>query len=127
MEKRTFFVCSNNSVTAVVTRETYEKLMERNRLIQECESLGLPKPELPPVRPVFTFSRSEHPSFRLMTGSDELLDRLLSGHNVERGCIWVPFSNGVEHRSGEEGRWEQMFRTSLDEAMTAFGLVVPIE
>jgi len=124
-----FFTCSNNSVTAVMTEKDYLKLQERYDLLRECERGRLPRPELPPVTPVFTFSDPDHPSFRFMTGSVETMRWLLEGHEVVHGGIWVPFSNGYEwDRDPTVAQHELEFCTSLDQAIEAFGLTkIPVE
>ncbi len=120
----TYYKGSNNGVVAIVTEAVYEKMQERYQLLAECEAKGLPRPQLPPITPVFTFSRPEHGAFKFMTGSYALLERLLEGHEVHSGAIWVPFSNGIQWGNDESARWEQEFMTSLDEAVEAFGLEV---
>lgn len=124
-----YYKDSNNGVTAVVTEEVYKKLEERQKLRIECHNSGLPDPQLPPIRPVFTFSGPDHHSFGFMTGSYTLMKRLLAGHDVRDGGIYVPFSNGVELGScgQESGRFERGFMTSLDEAIEAFGLIPTAE
>jgi hypothetical protein len=130
----TFYVCSNNGVTAVMREEAYHEMNKRHALVNECEKEGLPRPQLPPVRPVFTFADPSHQSFLFMTGSYSLMERLLKGHTVHRGGIWVSFSNGTEWSWGtnwnddkerKSALWEMKFSTSLDEAVEAFGLAVP--
>jgi len=122
-----FYRCSNNSVTAVVTAEVYWKIEERMQLLRECERKRLPFPELPPIVPIFTFSRPSHGSHSFHTGSLELMGVMLEECEVERGSLYVPFSNGIEHRyqhKPESARWEWQFRTSLEEGMVAFGLTM---
>jgi len=122
-----FRTCTNNGVIAICSEEVYQKIEARAELVRECGRRGLPRPSLPPVSPIFTFSDPNHSSHKLFhTGSTELARELLEGHKVERGWIWVPFSNGVEHtyvQSPESARWEWQFRTTLEEAMDAFGLI----
>lgn len=119
-----FFQAVNNGVIAIVTETVYQKMEERFRLIQECEKIGLPTPQLPPIGPVFTFSQPDHPSFKFMTGSISLLKRLVDKNEVVAGTIWVPFSNHSEW-GDEPGRsFEIMQETSLDQAIEAFGLKI---
>jgi len=121
-----FRTCTNNGVTAVCSEEVYQKIGDRAELVRKCEEHKLPHPSLPPITPIFTFSDPTHSSHRpFHTGSFQLMDRLLREHKVERGWIWVPFSNGTEHtyvHNPESARWEWQFRTTLEEAMTTFGL-----
>ena len=123
-EKKTFYVCSNNGVTAVMTAEAYQRLQERQELIRETVKDGKPEPDLPMIYPVFTFADADHRSFKFMTGSWQLMSRLLDGHDVENGGIWVPFSNGAEW--GWHGKERQVhelkYLTSLDQAIETFGL-----
>ncbi len=120
----TFYKDSNNGVIAIVTEEVYQKMEERSQLITECEKKGLPRPQLPHITPVFTFSAPEHGAFKYMTGSFEMLTRLLDGHDVRNGGIWVPFSNGTQWGHDESARWEIDFMTSLDEVVQAFGIKI---
>ena len=120
-----FYANSNNGVTAVMTEEAYLKKEERRALIAETEKKGLGTPNLPQVGPIFTFGRTEHRSFKFLTGSTITMNRLLDDHEVLDGNIWVPFSNGSELGShGKEAQeFELQFMTSLDEAVEAFGLI----
>ena len=120
----TFFRASNNGVIAVVSEEVYIEMQERQKFIADCEANGLPRPQLPPVTPIFTFSSPTHRSFNFMTGSLNMLSDLLKGHNVESGLIWVPFSNGTEWHGDKSAQWEMKFMTSLDEVMKTFGLEI---
>ena len=121
----TYYKGSNNGVTAVVTAEVYQKMEERSKLLKECEKKGLPRPQLPPITPIFTFSSPDHGAFKFMTGSYDMLTKLLEGHDVQSGYIWVPFSNGVQWDPDALTRyWEQEFLTSLDEAFEAFGIKI---
>jgi hypothetical protein len=119
-----FYMDSNNGVMGVVSEAVYREMNKRRKLLRECEAAGLPMPQLPPVVPVFTFSNPSHPAFRFMTGSKELLEKLLVGHEVAHGGIWVPFSNGSQWKGGDEEKMELLYRTNLDEAIEAFGLIV---
>ncbi len=120
----TFYQDSNNSVVAIMTEGDYKRMLERRALVDETVKKGLPRPQLPPVTPIFTFSSPDHPSFLFMTGSINLMRKLLHGHSVIRSGIWVPFSNGSEWSlNEEEARYERQFRTSLDQAIEAFGLM----
>ncbi len=122
-----FFTSTNNGVTAVMTEEAHRKLEERHALIIEAKGKGLGIPQLPLVLPIFTFSKPEHRSFKYMTGTLVLMNRLLDEHEVLlNGNIWVPFSNGIELGSHgvEQQLFEQQFMTSLDEAFEAFGLMM---
>jgi hypothetical protein len=120
-----FIKWSNNATTAVVTEKTYEDLLKRRELLDECSRLNKPQPDLPPVKPVFTFGNEDHSSFRFMTGSLSIMHWLLRGHEVVNTSITVPFSNGSElGYHGDDARdAELQYCTSLDEAMEAFGLV----
>ncbi|OGC47906.1 hypothetical protein A2886_01460 [candidate division WWE3 bacterium RIFCSPHIGHO2_01_FULL_42_13] len=120
-----FYANSNNGVTAVMTEEAYLKLEERRTLIAETERKGLGTPNLPQIGPIFTFGRGEHRSFKCLTGSTIVMNRLLDDHEVLHGNIWVPFSNGAELgiHGREEQQFELQFMTSLDEAVEAFGLM----
>ncbi|MDP3994579.1 MAG: hypothetical protein Q8P91_02010 [bacterium] len=125
-----FYATSNNGVRAVITEETYKRFLERARLFTECKQLNMPLPQLPPIRPVFTFSSRNHPSFPFMTGSLECIDKIWEGCDIKHGRevnvgIYVPFSNGTELGGNpeEQQRWEWMMMTSLDEAIEAFDLV----
>ncbi len=122
----TYIKGSNNGVVAIVTARTYDKMEVRNQLVAECEKKGIPLPQLPPVTPVFTFSSEEHPAFKFMTGSFALLEKLLNGHDVKNGSIWVPFSNGTQWGHDPAARWELDFMTSLDEVFEAFDINVAI-
>lgn len=125
---RTFCTSSNNAVTAVVTKEVYKKLEERKELLTECKKRGLPIPQLPSIVPIFTFSDPQHPSFIFLTGSLEIMAKLLEGHNVIDRDFWVPFSNRTEWHYRDDPKtaeYEWRFGTSLDEAFEAFGLVMP--
>jgi hypothetical protein len=124
LKMATYFKGSNNGVTAVVTAEVYQKMEERCQLLAECEKKGLPRPQLPPITPVFTFSSATHGAFKFMTGSYEVLIKLLEGHDVQTGSIWVPFSNGIQWGHDEAARWELEFMTTLDEAIEAFGIKI---
>lgn len=116
-----FYTDSNNGVVAVMPAKAYDEMVSRHLLANECERKGLPRPQLLPVGPIFTFTRKDHSCFPLCTGSLELMERLLKGHEVNRfGGIWVPFSNGMSIAVKDE--LDQM--TSLDEAIEAFGLVI---
>ena len=125
---RTFYTCHNNGVTAVVTEEVYKRLQERGELLAECKKRDLPIPQLPPIVPIFTFSDPQHPSSIFFTGSLEVKEKLLEGHDVKHGGFWVPFSNGNEwacRHNPELAEWEWQFLTSADQVIEAFGLVIP--
>ena len=120
----TYFKGSNNGVVAIVTEETHKKMEERYQLLADCEKKGLPRPQLPPITPVFTFSSPEHGAFKFMTGSYDMLSKLLEGHDVRSGSIWVPFSNGIQWGGDESARWEMEFITSLDDVAEAFDIQI---
>lgn len=125
---RTFYTCHNNGVTAVVTEEVYKRIQERGELLAECKGKGLPCPQLPPITPIFTFGLTGHHSFMFFTGSLELKEKLLEGHDVKHESFWVPFSNGNEwacRYKPELAEWEWQFLTSADQVIEAFGLVIP--
>jgi len=127
MASKKFYRCGNNGVVGLVTAEVYEEIEERAELLRECKRRGLPFPELPPVMPVFTFSRPIHGSHSFHTGSLELMSELVEGAEVERGSLYVPFSNGIELgyvHDLEHAAWEWGFRTTLSEAMETFGLIM---
>lgn len=120
-----FYKRTNNGVVGLCTEYIYRKIEERRELRAECKQHGLPQPELPPVTPIFTFGDVNHRSFRpFLTGSTLDMHELLEGHEVEDGWFWVPFSNGYETgiHGPELQRHEWQFRTTLREAMDAFGL-----
>lgn len=116
----TYYYQSNNGVTAVVTEQIYKKMEERLDLLRECERKNLPRPQLPPILPVFTFSSPDHPAIRYMTGTSKAMSRLLEGQDLKSGSIWVPFSNGIQWRQDESAVWELEFMTTLDEVFDAF-------
>lgn len=125
-----FYYWTNNGVVGVVDEKTYHELESRKHFLAARDEKGLPRPQLPPIRPIFTFSDPRHPSFHLMSGSVELMQGLFKGHEVEEKNLWVPFSNGRERlpfygltkESARAVRWEMSFCTNLDEAMETFGL-----
>ena len=125
-----FYYWTNNGVVAVVDEETYQKLEARKQFQAAHDEKGLPRPQCPPIKPIFTFSELHHPSFHLMTGGIKLMNWLFRSHEVEKAELWVPFSNGRERlpfgglteKSARVVRWEMSFCTSLDEAMAAFEL-----
>ena len=122
-----FFRCTNNSTVAIVTEEVYGKMQEREKLYRDHERAGMPMPVLLPIVPVFTFSRNDHPSLCNMTGNVALMERLLRSHQVQDASFYVPFSNHIEWGSDESAKYELRFRTTLQEAIEAFGLRIPGE
>lgn len=117
---KTYIKDGNNGVVAIMTKEVYEENQARKKLMEECIAKGLPQPQLPPILPVFSFARPDHTAFDYMTGSFAMLERLLVGQEVEGGAIWVPFSNALQWRGGDEAKWELIFMTSLDQVFEAF-------
>ncbi|MBP9732633.1 MAG: hypothetical protein KBD29_04205 [Candidatus Magasanikbacteria bacterium] len=111
----TFYIGQNNSVTAVVTEKTYQELEQRRELIKACEEEGRGTPNLPPVRPIFTFADGAHHR-GFVTGTNATMRLLLAGHQVVNNGLWVPFSNGDHERCRE-------FITTMEEAIQVFGLV----
>ncbi|MFA6177502.1 MAG: hypothetical protein WC694_01245 [Candidatus Paceibacterota bacterium] len=116
MEKKKFYVCSNNGVTAVVTEQTHkdlqkycaigswfdetdaEKLYEERRLRRTAISSALGHL----CTPTFTFTRPERASVSpWFTGDSELFWALTkhvenNGGVLLDGSCYVPFSNGSE-------------------------------
>ena len=115
-----FFKYSNNGVVAIITEAVNQKMEERSRLMLECEKKGYPTPQLPPITPVFTFSEPQHGAFKYMTGSYEMLTKLLKHHVVTDGWFWVPFSNGIQWHQDKSATEEIAYMTSLDEVVEAF-------
>lgn len=125
-----FYVWSNNGVWAVASEAVFQEMEHRNRIAgearEEGQELCLPMP-----RPVFTFSDTQNPGLReWLTGTTDDMRLLLEGHEVVRESFYVPFSNGYQWgtRSATSDDAllvdrEHRFRTTLREAMDAFGLV----
>lgn|GEM_PF-1923922 len=127
-----FYRCTNNGTIAVVTQEVMDRIRVYLEVIEEWErERGCALKEFPPLpRPIFTFVRDEDyrtDRFRdFVTGTHELLDRLLKGHQVFEGHFYVPFSNHYEIQDGETARQERKFRTTVQELLEAFELIEPI-
>lgn len=121
-----FYMWSNNGVVAVVTGAVFQEIEHRHRIAGEARAEGR-ELYLPPARPVFTFSRPGLPGLdEWLTGTIEDMEVLLGGHEViSDRSFYVPFSNGYQWGTlGEElAEEERRFRTTLREAMDAFGLV----
>ncbi len=127
MERRKFVTWSNNGVAALVTEEVYQKMMVRVATLNQLERGGMYEDasRLPIVRPIFTFS--DYPHLRgWVTGSMADREEFLKWAIVESKIIYVPFSNGRESglRGKEAQEDEVQYRTTLREAIEAFGLVV---
>lgn len=117
---KTFFKCVNNGTIAVVEGPTYEAI-EEWRFLPEWVQIFTAHPG-----PIFTFINAERhgPESHLwnyVTGSTELMDKLLKDHVVANRTFYVPFSNCSElNDDGSEAR----FRTTLQQAVDAFQLEV---
>lgn len=117
----TFYRCTNNGMIAVISQETYEQIQVWLELVDDAKAVQ------PYPRPIFTFERLEHYEDRgreVVTGDYALMDTLLTGHRVVVRDFFVPFSNATEYLGGEAAEQELRFRTTLEEAIEAFGLVV---
>ncbi|MBW6441286.1 hypothetical protein K0B04_00030 [Patescibacteria group bacterium] len=122
MDRKVFYVNSNNGVTAVVPESVYQEIQNRRNIAQEARDIGREVINLPPARPVFTFS--DHPALKgFVTGSKKAMRLLLGDAKTELGNIWVPFSNGNQW-SGDSDyvEAELLFRTSADEILEHFDL-----
>lgn len=114
---------SNNGVVAVVSEPVFQEMEHRLRIESEAkeqrQELRLPLP-----RPVFTFANADSGLREWVTGTYEDMKVLLEGHNVVREPMYVPFSNGYQWDTGVSlAEMERGFRTTLRQAMDAFGLV----
>lgn len=141
----TFYKCINLGVIAIVTEETYGRIQdweeedskwrqyqaEMDKLYREAE-IGLrfarssKSRSGPYPKPIFTFLRTEADGvypfgsvgwLDFVNGDLELMDLLLEGHEVIKGTFYVPFSNPDLFESDM-----YLCRTTLGEAMSAFGL-----
>jgi len=120
----TYYKDSNNGVVAIVSEAVYKEMQAWNQICRECEKEGLPRPQRPPILPVFTFSDPTHGAFKFMTGSYAILTRLLKGQTVLDGSFWVPFSNGIQWRPNNEARWELEYMTTLDDVFKHFPVTI---
>lgn len=117
---KTFFRCVNNGTIAIVEGPTYEAIEAWSALSPEAKIL------FPDLGPIFTFVDAKRvgPASHLwnyVTGSTELMDKLLRDHVVVNRAFYVPFSN---HRELNDDGTEARFRTTLQQAMDAFQLEV---
>lgn len=114
---RTFCRCINNGVVAIVTAETYRRIEGYNSLSDTLRAaVNYPTPIFTFVVPKYV----DHATYRgYVTGSTDLMDRLLAGAVVAHRDFYVPFSN-CTHLNGDVN--ELRYRTSLDQSVEAFGL-----
>ena len=108
MEEQAFVRCTNNGITVVMTEEDFN--------LREEEG----------YRPTyFTFTDEKYMAEQpWLTGSYELMDKLLKGHIVIRDFILVPFSNGdlygVDTRYVRE--YLQKYSATIEQVIEVFGL-----
>ncbi len=109
---KAFIRCSNNGITAVISGDDYERLRTG---------------QVHPAPTYFTFT---HEAFLAeqpwLTGSYELMDRLLDGHLVAEKSFNVPFSNKEMHRLNDQAIRSYLLRYSatLEQVIEAFGVSI---
>lgn len=122
-----YYKNQKDGVTAIVTEEVMARMAERIGFYRECNKFGIILPDaLPPITPVFTFSLLGHPLFQLMTGTNDIMKRLLSNHDVRDGNFYVPFSNNNFNWDINDMStvMELRYMTSLDQVEAAFGIKI---
>lgn len=94
-----FYAWSNNGVIAVISETVFELIQDRREKEGHTEAVGRGRPQLPYPRPIFTFADLRMMPFKneWVTGSTNLMNILLEGHQVEHCSFYVPFSNGYEY------------------------------
>lgn len=108
LQQQTFVRCTNNSITVVMTKEDFD--------LREKQG----------YRPTyFTFTEEKYMAEQpWLTGSYELLDKLLDGHIVIYEHIIVPFSNGELY--GEDSKYVmeylQRYSATIEQVIEVFGL-----
>ncbi len=123
-----FHVAHNNGVTAVVDDATFQRVCAARQYAEKYVRGG--EQTTMPCIPTFTFTKEpDKHLLGVFTGSNDLMEKLLKGHTLVRDAGYVPFSNSIEFNfcseSEDERRYalnELRYRTSLEEAMEAFGL-----
>ncbi|MDB5161465.1 MAG: hypothetical protein JWO96_845 [Candidatus Saccharibacteria bacterium] len=115
---KVFYKCINNGVVAIVDEAIYNLIEEYGRLPENLRAVTLYP------TPIFTFVEADfldHTTYHgYVTGSTELMDALLRNAIVVERNFYVPFSN-CSHINGDTA--ELRYRTTLDDAVGAFGLL----
>ena len=119
---RTFYRCTNQGITAVVTEEVYDQIQT---LHQTRTQFSNPQDLIDYPKPIFTFvvDLERDDRWKYLVGDLEVMDRLLRGQVVAQRKFYVPFSGTRQHSTGLFGKAERSFRTTLKQIMDAFGLV----
>jgi len=116
----TFYKAINNGTIGIMPEETYQAFLAWLKLVPEAREAQ------PYPTPIFTFVSEEHYATdryrHIVTGDHGLMDFLLEGHTVVDGSFYVPFSNHTELQGGDAAERELRYRTTLADAVKAFGL-----